>query len=139
MLCLSSCCSGGVAFSAFTITAHVHVCSNLGTAASSHISGLVYADTAGPLRGLFTLLQEFEAINDPELQRGILVHSLQLRSLSQGSKVRLLRHGVESASQLMEVLRQHAPKTSADDHLLVMQGPEHDIVSRSSLVSLSDA
>lgn len=99
------------------------------TATCSHVSGLVYAGTAEPLRGLFTLLWEFQVVNDPELQRAILVHSLQLRSLSQESKVQLLCHGVESAGQLMEVLRQHAPKTPADDHVLVMQGPEHDIVS----------
>ncbi|DBA82438.1 TPA: hypothetical protein ACH3X2_000674 [Trebouxia sp. C0005] len=86
--------------------------------------------TAEPLRGLFTLLWEFQVVNDPELQRAILVHSLQLRSLSQESKVQLLCHGVESAGQLMEVLRQHAPKTPADDHVLVMQGPEHDIEPR---------
>ncbi len=115
--------------SQITAFAHVHVCSNLGTATCSYVSDLVYTDTAGPLKGLFTLLREFEVINDPEVQREILVHSLQLRSLSQGSKVQLLRHEVESAGQLMEVLRQHAPKTPADDHLLVMQGPEHDIVS----------
>lgn len=124
MICLSSCCSGVVAFSACTITAcaDVYVCSNLETATCSYVAGLVYTATAKPLRGLFTLLREFEVINDPEVQHEILVHSLQLRSLSQGSKVQLLRH-------LMEVLRQHAPKANADDHLLMMQGPERDIVS----------
>lgn len=131
MICLSSCCSDVVSISAFTITAfaHVHVCSNPGTVTCSPVSDLVYTDTAEPLKGLFTLLRVFEAISESELQREILVHSLQLRSLSQGSKVQLLRHGVESAGELMEVLRQHAPKGSTDDHLLVMQGPEHDIVS----------
>ncbi len=90
---------------------------------------MVYTDTAKPLRGLFTLLREFEVINDPEVQHEILVHSLQLRSLSQDSTVQLLRHEIESADHLMEVLRQHASKANLDDHLLVMQGPEHDIVS----------
>ncbi len=131
MICLFSCCSGVVALSACTITAFagVYVCSSLGTATCSYVAGLVYTATAKPLRGLFTLLREFEVINDPEVQHEILVHSLQLRSLSQGSKVQLLRHEIESADHLMEVLRQHAPKANSDDHLLVIQGPERDIVS----------
>lgn len=86
--------------------------------------------TARPLKGLFTLLRKLEAINDTEVQHEILLHSLQLRSLSQGSTIQLLHHGVKSAGELMEVLRQHAPKTHADDHLLVMHGPERDIESR---------
>lgn len=131
MICLSSCCSGVVAFPALTITAFacVHMCSNLGTASCSHGSDLLCTGTARPLKGLFILLRKLEAINDTEVQRKILLHSLQLRSLSQGSTIQLLHHGVKSAGELMEVLRQHAPKTPADDHLLVMQGPERDIVS----------
>ncbi len=120
-----------MAFFACTITPFVgvDVCSNLGTATCSYVADLVYTGTAKPLRGLFILLREFEVINDPEVQHEILVHSLQLRSLSQGSKVQLLRHEIESADHLMEVLRQHAPKANSDDHLLVIQGPERDIVS----------
>ena len=80
------------------------------------------------MQGLFSLMQSFEAISEPAVQRQLLEHSLQLLDLSRGSRVRLLRHEARSAEQLMELLRDHAPETLQDDHLLMLQGPVQDMV-----------
>ena len=92
--------------------------------------------TAKPLQGLFLLLRAFESITDTNVQRSILQHSLQLKDLSEGSRVQLLRHEIQSANELMKVLRCCSPKTTKDDHIMMLQGPSLDIVSSLTLPSL---
>ncbi len=92
-------------------------------------SGLLSVDTAYPLKGLFQLLRAFKSITDPQVQRQILQHSLDLLDLSQGSKVRLLRHDTGSATGLVNHLRRHAPQDVKDDHVIMLRGPKQDMVS----------
>ena len=70
----------------------------------------------------------FESITNPAVQKQLLEHSLQLLALSRGSRVRLLCHKARSAGQLMGLLRDHAPETAKDDHLLMLLGPLQDMV-----------
>lgn len=84
--------------------------------------------TSKAMQGLFSLLLAFESITNPALQRQLLQHSLELLEMSRGSAVRLLSHEAESAGQLMGLLREHAPKCPEDDHLLMLQGPQRDMV-----------
>lgn len=95
------------------------------------------AGTSPSMQGLFSLMQSFEAITEPAMQKQLLEHSLQLLELSQGSRVRLLRHEARSAAHLMEMLRHHAPETLQDDHLLMLQGPFQDMVLPSFPLLLS--
>lgn len=80
------------------------------------------------MQGLFSLMLSFESITKPAVQKQLLEHSLQLLELSQGSRVRLLSHTARSAAQLMGLLRDHAPETVQDDHLLMLRGPFQDMV-----------
>lgn len=75
----------------------------------------------------------FESITDPAVQKQLLEHSLQILNLSRGSRVRLLCHEARSAGQLLGLLRDHAPETLQDDHLLMLRGPFQDMVMPSSL------
>ena len=77
---------------------------------------------------MFALLRAFEAIADPKVQHEILKHSLDLLELSQESAVRTISHEVGSASELMGLLRQHAPSRQQPDHLLMLRGPIQDLV-----------
>ena len=81
------------------------------------------------MQGLFALLVAFEHIDNPAVQQRLLQHSLDLREMTRQSSVQLLQHNAHSASELMALLRKHAPKSEQDDHLLVLQGPFHDMVS----------
>ena len=80
------------------------------------------------MQGLFSLMLSFESITKPAVQKQLLEHSLQLLELSRGSRVRLLCHTACSAGQLMGLLRDHAPETVQDDHLLMLRGPFQDMV-----------
>ena len=80
------------------------------------------------MQGQFSLLRAFESITTPALQRQLLEHSLQLLEFSRESSVQLLRHDVQSAGELMGMLRQYAPEGPQDDHLLMLQGPFPDMV-----------
>lgn len=97
---------------------------------------MLHVGTAKPLHGLFLLLRAFESITDTNVQRSILQNSLQLKDLSEGSPVQLLRHEIQSAGELMKVLQCRSPKTTKDDHIVMLQGPSLDIVSSLTSPSL---
>ncbi len=85
------------------------------------------------MQGIFSLMLSFEAITNPALQRQLLQHSLDLLELSRESPVQLLSHEAESAGTLMGLLREHAPVSPQDDHLLMLQGRLQDLVCKLSL------
>lgn len=80
------------------------------------------------MQGLFSLMLSFESITKPALQKELLEHSLHLLDLSRASRVRLLCHKARSAAQLMGLVRDHAPESVQDDHLLMLRGPFQDMV-----------
>lgn len=85
------------------------------------------------MQGIFSLMLSFESITNPALQRQLLQHSLDLLQLSRESAVQLLSHEAESAGKLMGLLREYAPVCPQDNHLLMLQGPLHDLVCKLSL------
>lgn len=94
----------------------------------SSLLWLLAAGTSQSMQGLFSLMMSFESISKPAVQKQLLEHSLQLLQLSRASRVRLLCHKARSAGQLMGLLRDHAPETVQDDHLLMLRGPFQDMV-----------
>ena len=98
------------------------------TSKVGHWLYLLPAGTSQSMQGLFSLMLSFESITEPAVQKQLLEHSLHLLELSRASRVRLLCHKARSAAQLMGLLRDHAPETAQDDHLLMMRGPFQDMV-----------
>ncbi|KAA6427379.1 MAG: hypothetical protein FRX49_02043 [Trebouxia sp. A1-2] len=86
--------------------------------------------TSKAMQGIFSLMLSFESITNPALQRQLLQHSLDLLQLSRESAVQLLSHEAESAGKLMGLLREYAPVCPQDNHLLMLQGPLHDLEPR---------